>query len=91
VNQRQPQDKPADEAALMNNSDSMATDEVTARCHYCGRTLPGGLWFARIQRHGRTLEFCRPRCVELFYSTAAASTADFENHYRPTGFMQAAA
>jgi hypothetical protein len=50
----------------MNNRDALASGETEPRCHQCGQPLPGGMWFARIHRAGRTLLFCRPRCFELF-------------------------
>ena len=71
----------------MNGRESTADDEVADRCSYCGRILPGGLWFARIQRGGRTLEFCRPWCVEAFLNATARENGVFENHYAMSGLM----
>jgi len=54
-------------------------EEEEGQCWNCGRTLPSGLWFARIQRHGRTVEFCRPRCLEAFLNTPAGEDGGFKN------------
>jgi len=71
----------------MNRGDTTAAGEAEARCRSCGRMLPDGLWFARIQRNGRTLEFCRPRCVESFLSAEDANAEADENRYSEAGFM----
>ena len=59
--------------------------EAEGRCDFCGRTLLGGLWFARIQRGGRTVEFCRPRCLEAFLNAAARDDGAFANRYATSG------
>jgi hypothetical protein len=50
----------------MKNNDPPTTDDAAPRCRFCGRVIPDGFWFARLWRNGGRLEFCRPRCVELF-------------------------
>jgi hypothetical protein len=75
------------EPALMND---LETDEIEGRCCHCGRILPAGLWFARIQRHGRLLEFCRPRCVEQFFGATEAVPEGSEHSYNEAGFLAAA-
>jgi len=58
-----------------------AVAEVEGRCAHCGRELAGGLWFARIQRGGRTVEFCRPRCLEAFLNAANQANPALEDRY----------
>ncbi len=53
--------------------------EPEARCDYCHRALPSGLWFARIRRSGRLLTFCRPRCLEMFLDAASPDDANWES------------
>ncbi len=75
------------EQVVMNDS---VANEIEARCCHCGRLLPGGLWFARIQRHGRTLEFCRPRCLEQFLEAAETEVEWGEHSYPEAGFLAGA-
>lgn len=42
------------------------SEEIQSYCTHCQRAFPQGKWFARLWRHDRPLEFCRPRCLELF-------------------------
>jgi len=59
-----------------------AAEEIANRCDQCGRALPGGPWFARLHRGGRTVKFCRPRCLEAFLRPAAQED-EFEYRYAP--------
>lgn len=48
-------------------------EEFLSYCSQCQRAFPKGRWFARFWRSGRWLEFCRPRCVELFLGSASSN------------------
>jgi len=57
-------------------------EESGDRCDQCGRALPDGPWFARLYRGGRTVKFCRPRCLEEFLRPATGED-EFEYRYAP--------
>ena len=59
------------------------SEEILSYCTSCQRAFPEGKWFARLWRYGRPLEFCRPRCVELFLGTGTADNEGFEDRYVP--------
>ncbi len=55
----------------MKNFDASRNDGATLYCFYCGREIPGGLWFARFKHAGSLVAFCRPGCVESFLAVPA--------------------
>jgi hypothetical protein len=55
----------------MNPPADLSEDQTPLTCHQCGRKLPGGLWFARLNLNGVWRVFCRPSCVEKFLTPPA--------------------
>ena len=64
----------------------LCSDETLVSCTYCQRAFPEGKWFARLWRNGRPLEFCRPRCVELFLDPRSQDDEGVEDQYVPIRF-----
>lgn len=61
----------------MNQNNAPITEEKVARCFFCGKEIPDNHWFARLPQGGRTVTFCRPRCLEKFLEQTEAALPDW--------------
>lgn len=50
----------------MKNFDAGRTDGAPLNCYFCGREIPGGIWWARLKVEDQRVALCRPECVESF-------------------------
>lgn len=64
----------------MKNFDAARLEGAPLNCYYCGREIPGGIWWARLKVGDQRVALCRPECVESFLADRQYSVgAGFKN------------